>query len=76
MNLQEAVAKKKKPSQHDLLRRHFDSGRRLTVRDALLEFGIYALSQRCGELKNDGYPLTSRVVKLENGKWCKEYRKR
>lgn len=75
MNLQEAVAKKKRPSQTDILRNHFDSGQRLTVAEALTKYGIYALSQRAGELIRDGYPLAVRRVKI-NGKTIAEYRKK
>ena len=52
----------------------FDRNERLTVAIALEKYGIYALSQRCGELeKKWGYPLDSRFVDLPNGKRIKEY---
>lgn len=44
-------------------------GERLTVARALNEYGVYALSQRCGELRDEyGWPIQSRYV----GKY-KEY---
>lgn len=44
-------------------------GVRLTVAKALNEYGVYALSQRCGNLRDEyGWPIKSRFV----GKY-KEY---
>ena len=38
-------------------------GARLTVAKALTEHGVYALSQRCGELRDEyGWPIQSRFV--------------
>lgn len=37
-------------------------GERLTVGKALNEYGVYALSQRVGELKKDGWPIQSKFV--------------
>ena len=52
----------------------FDRNERLTVAIALEKYGIYALSQRCGELERKwGYPIDSKFVKLPNGKIIKEY---
>lgn len=43
-------------------------GVRLTVAKALTEYGVYALSQRCGDLRDMGWPIQSRYA----GKY-KEY---
>jgi hypothetical protein len=44
-------------------------GVRLTVAKALNEYGVYALSQRCGDLRDEyGWPIKSQFV----GKY-KEY---
>ena len=52
----------------------FDRGEHLTVAVALEKYGIYALSQRCGELERKwGYPLDSRFVETPTGKRIKEY---
>ncbi len=52
----------------------FDRGERLTVAVALDKYGIYALSQRCGELTRKWcYPVDSKFVNLPNGKTVKEY---
>ena len=37
-------------------------GVRLTVAKALTEYGVYALSQRMGELRRQGWPIQSRFV--------------
>jgi len=58
---------------HELLEAFFD-GKKLTVLKALKSHGVYALSQRCGELKNKyHWPIKGREVKLPNGKRVKEY---
>lgn len=62
-------------TQLDALRKHFDAGGTLTVAEALTAFGIYALSQRCGELRGEGYPLASRMIETASGKRVAEYYK-
>lgn len=48
-------------------------GGRLTVAKALTEFGVYALSQRVGELKRAGWPIRSRTVEANGGARISEY---
>lgn len=48
-------------------------GERLTVAVALSRYGIYALSQRCGELKRQGWPIRSETISLPSGKRVAEY---
>ena len=48
-------------------------GGRLTVAKALTEFGVYALSQRVGELKRAGWPIRSRMVEAVGGARIAEY---
>ena len=60
-------------TQVEILADAFDRGEALTVAVALSRYGIYALSQRCGELWRIGYPVESRTVKLSNGKHVSEY---
>lgn len=45
----------------------------LTVLTAIRRYGIYALSQRCGELRRMGFPIKDEWVTLSNGKRIKEY---
>lgn len=59
--------------QLDILRRHFDAGGTLTVAEALTQYGIYALSQRCGDLRSEGYPLDSRMIETPTGKRIAQY---
>ena len=62
-------------TQTDTLKAAFDRGETLTVAEALTLYGIYALSQRCGELRREGYPLESELVEIPNGKHVARYSK-
>lgn len=49
-------------------------GARLTVAVAMTRHGVYALSQRCGELRREyGWPIKSRWVETAGGAKVKEY---
>lgn len=60
-------------TQVQILADAFDRGEVLTVATALASYGIYALSQRCGDLFKTGYPVESRTVTLPSGKHVSEY---
>ena len=62
-------------TQLEMIAQAFDRGEKLTVLTALQRYGIYALSQRCGELYKQGYPLRTESVKTPTGKWIAEYSK-
>ena len=62
------------PTQLEVLDRHFAQGGTLTVAEALHLFGVYALSQRCGELRKMQRPLVADTVTTETGKRVKRYR--
>ena len=49
------------------LLRAFKRGERLTVKTALDQYGVYALSQRVGELKRMGWPIESTTVTTSGG---------
>ena len=49
------------------------AGKRLTVAKALTLYGVYALSQRVGELKRLGWDIKSRTIKTPSGKHISEY---
>lgn len=49
------------------------AGVRLTVAKAMAEHGVYALSQRVGELKLLGWPVRSQIIALPSGKRVAEY---
>lgn len=59
-------------TQADILLRAFYDGERLTVAKALNKYGVYALSQRVGELKRLGWPIKDRTLH-SNGKHFSEY---
>ena len=50
------------------------SGERLTPLTALERYRCFSLSQRMGELRRSGWPIVSRMVKLNSGKSVAEYR--
>jgi hypothetical protein len=61
-------------SQLQVLADALDRGERLTVAVALERYGVYALSQRMGELSRKwGYPVDSRTIETPTGKHVSEY---
>ena len=44
----------------------FREGHRLTVLESMRLAGIYALSQRVGELKREGHDIKSKLITIEN----------
>lgn len=49
-------------------------GVRLTVKVALEKYGVYALSQRCGDLRRKyGWPIKSRTVEVRPRTFVSEY---
>lgn len=61
-------------TQLEILADALDAGERLTVAVALEKYGVYALSQRMGELSRAwGYPVESRTIKTPSGKHVSEY---
>jgi hypothetical protein len=53
---------------------YLKNGGRLTVGKALLELGVYALSQRVGELKRKyGWPIQAVNKKVGSHVWVAEY---
>lgn len=50
-------------TQHEQILSHLESGGTLTVAEALTKFGIYALSQRIGEINRDpSFRSTGRYI--------------
>mgnify|MGYP006269422787 CR=1 FL=1 len=56
----------------DILR-ELQQGRRLTVAVALSELGVYALSQRIGELRRLGWPIDRTMIRTRGGATVAEY---
>ena len=50
------------------------SGEKLTPLIALEKFGCLSLSQRCGELRRQGWNVVSEMITLPNGKRVAQYR--
>lgn len=48
--------------------RHLAQGYSLTPLDALERFNCFALSQRIGELKREGWPIESRMITTKSNK--------
>lgn len=61
-------------TQKELILEHLRCGYSLTVAEALSQYGIYALSQRVGELKREGYPISSELVEVKEGCRVAQYR--
>ena len=59
--------------QHKALLAAFQRGERLTVASAISRYGVYALSQRVGELKRDGHGIKGEMKTMCNGKRVKVY---
>ena len=61
-------------TQLEILAAALDAGERLTVAVALEKYGVYALSQRMGELARKwGYPVESRTIETPTGARVSEY---
>lgn len=60
-------------TQHYELLTAMQNGERLTVAKALTQHGVYALSQRIGELKRMGWPILSRTIETTGGARVSEY---
>jgi hypothetical protein len=62
------VLQEPKLSQKERILAYLKTGKGLTVIAALREFGCFALSQRIGELRRAGHPITRATVKTISGK--------
>lgn len=54
--------KNHKQPQKELILSYLRKGKRLTVASAINYLGVYALSQRCGELRRAGVPIKSKTI--------------
>ena len=61
-------------NQSDEILRYLRDNNTLTVLEAIQRFGVYALSQRVGDLKREGHNIESEIIKLPNGKRIARYR--
>ena len=64
-------------NQKVLIIKHLQEGNKLTVAEALTRFGIYALSQRVGEINRGNFGITIKSTMVQaNGKRFAEYSKK
>ena len=45
----------------------------LTVLEAIKYLNCYALSQRCGQLRKEGFPIQREMIQVESGKRVARY---
>jgi len=60
-------------AQTDEILEALKSGRKLTVLDALDEFGCYRLTSRVWDLKQQGFAIQSEMITTESGKRVAQY---
>ena len=58
------VAKSRKKSQKESILEYMADGNSITQLDALSLFGCARLAARIGDLRKDGYPIRSKMVKV------------
>ena len=61
-------------SQRLEIQRHLAAGHSITPLVALRKFGCLSLSQRIGQIKRDGFPVVTKLVKVGPNKRVAEYR--
>jgi hypothetical protein len=52
---------------------YLSKGETLTVAEAMSKLGVYALSQRCGDLRRQGWPIKCRMITVASGKRIGQY---
>ena len=57
---------KKIPSQKERIRKYLDSGKTLTRLNAWEKLGIIELPARICALKDEGYPINTKMVSVKN----------
>lgn len=62
-----------KDPQKLVILRYLAQGNTLTVAEALTKFGCYALSQRVGDIRREGWPVVSEMVEVKSGKRVARY---
>ena len=60
-------------TQCEIILAHLEAGGSLTVAEALQSMGVYALSQRIGELKRRGVPIKAERVETAGGATVARY---
>lgn len=60
-------------SQNAKILAHLQQGGRITSLSALNQFGCLRLSARIKDLRDEGYQISDRFIKVSGGKKVKEY---
>jgi hypothetical protein len=61
------------PNQTKQILKHLMGGKKITPYTALVKFGCLRLGARCWDLRQDGVPVQSEMIKLDNGKRVASY---
>lgn len=60
------MAEHKRPTQCERIIKYMDDFGSITQREAINDLGVYRLASRISELKQDGYPITSKMEAVKN----------
>jgi hypothetical protein len=60
-------------NQKELIINHLMTRGPLTVVEAITYIGCYALSQRCGDLRREGFPIKDKWITTNTGTKIKQY---
>jgi hypothetical protein len=61
--------------QKEQIRSYLNKGKTITSLEALDIFKCFRLASRISELKQEGYPVTKQMIRLDSGKYVAEYRR-
>jgi hypothetical protein len=61
--------------QKEQIRSYLNKGKTITSLEALFMFKCFRLASRISELKQEGYPVTKQMIRLDSGKYVAEYRR-
>ena len=59
--------------QKEQIRSYLNKGKTITSLEALDIFKCFRLASRISELKQEGYPVTKQMIRLDSGKYVAEY---
>jgi len=60
-------------TQNDMILVALKNGERVTPLSALQNFGCFRLSARIWDLRNDGHPISKKIISTPQGKSVAEY---
>jgi hypothetical protein len=65
--------KKHSENQKEKIINHLMTRGPLTVLEAMMYLKVYALSQRCTELRREGFPIEKEMIQVDSGKRIARY---